>query len=535
MTIVSRRSASASLALGLCVLTMPLQAEAAQMYALVVGVDDYIGEAHDLQGAVNDARDIAASLQRSGVKEIVTLVDAEVTKDALEDNWFRLLNKAERGDTVVFSFAGHGAQEPEPPGRHEEEDGKNENFLLAGFTQEGEGTKQRILDDEVFQWLKVADDRGINVIFIADSCHSGGMSRSARADGVKFRNGNFGSISDDQLEFPPPAIAKLTEADFQLATFVAATSEDRLTPEVVIDGAKRGALSWAFARALEGKADTNGDGVVDQLELLSFLVPAIHAQVESQQTPQVLPLRARSTALFPAAGESEATAGSAEAAEAAEAETESTRLNLLIEGETPAEIADLPFVKIVTEKGSHDIVWVSATGTVEHILGGVVAEKVDASQLLPILSKWAALKLLKPIAGRSPVNAEVKSGSHRYKKGQPIRISVKGALHPSMTLFNLPPDGRVELFIPDPTRPAEANTDWRDKEFAEDFKVDKPPYGAEHLVAIFSDEPLSGLHAALKSMSRAQGAAGLPTVLEQSLAGKDVQVGILDIYTSGAE
>lgn len=504
------------------------------MYALVVGVDDYIGEANDLDGAVNDARDIAASLQRSGATEIVTLTDAQVTKEALEDNWFRLLNKAERGDTVVFSFAGHGAQEPEPPGRHEEEDGKNENFLLAGFTVDGEGTKQRILDDEVFQWLKVADDRGINVIFIADSCHSGGMSRSARADGVKFRNGNFGAISDDLLQFPPPEIAQLTEADFQLATFVAATSEDRLTPEVVIDGAKRGALSWAFARALEGKADTNGDGVVDQLELLSFLVPAIHAQVESQQTPQVLPLRARSTALFPAAGEGEPAAGAAEAAEG-EADDEAAKLNLLVDGETPAEITDLPFLNIVTEKGAHDIVWSPATGTVEHILGGVVAENVDAARLPPILSKWAALKLLKPIAGRSPVNAEVLSGKQRYKKGQPIRVSVKGATHPSMTLFNLPPDGRVELFIPDPARPAEAATDWRGKKFAEQFKVDKPPYGAEHLVAIFSDEPLSELHAALKGMSRAEGAAALRAALEQSLAGKDVQVGILDIYTSGEE
>jgi hypothetical protein len=67
---------------------------------------------------------------------------------------------------------------------------------------------------------------------------------------------------------------------------------------VTIDGKKRGALSWAFARALEGRADKDGDGQVSELELLGYVVPAVHAQVESQQTPQVLPLRARSVQLM---------------------------------------------------------------------------------------------------------------------------------------------------------------------------------------------------------------------------------------------
>jgi len=73
--------------------------------------------------------------------------------------------------------------------------------------------------------------------------------------------------------------------------------ENKLTPEVTIEGEKRGALSWAFARALEGRADKNGDGQVSEFELIGYLVPAVHALVESQQTPQVLPLRARSVAL----------------------------------------------------------------------------------------------------------------------------------------------------------------------------------------------------------------------------------------------
>jgi hypothetical protein len=65
----------------------------------------------------------------------------------------------------------------------------------------------------------------------------------------------------------------------------------------------------------------------------------------------------------------------------------------------------------------------------------------------------------------------------------------------------------------------------------ESFKVDKPPYGAEHMVAIFSQNDLADLHAALASMNNAERAEALRPLLEATLAGQDVQIGILDIYT----
>src|SRR5690606_16517393 len=57
------------------------------------------------------------------------------------------------------------------------------------------------------------------------------------------------------------------------------------------DGQQRGALSWAFARAIEGAADQNGDGTLDDQELLAYLVPTVQTQSESQQIPSVLPIR----------------------------------------------------------------------------------------------------------------------------------------------------------------------------------------------------------------------------------------------------
>jgi hypothetical protein len=267
----------------------------ADLYGLTIGIDDYEGTVNDLDGAVNDAKDVSQALESAGARKVVRLFNDDASKDAITSAWETLVAEAKPGDTIVFSYAGHGGQEPAPPSRHDKT--TIESFLLGHFEPSGPGTRERIVDDEMFAWLQAADKKGIKVILVADSCHSGGMERSASAPGVKFRRMTYPAITDDQLKFPPPEIAKITKDDFQNVTFVAAVPADKPVPEVTIEGKKRGALSWAFSRAVEGRADKDGDGEVSEFELLGYIVPAVHALVESQQTPQVLPLHARSVAL----------------------------------------------------------------------------------------------------------------------------------------------------------------------------------------------------------------------------------------------
>jgi hypothetical protein len=63
---------------------------------------------------------------------------------------------------------------------------------------------------------------------------------------------------------------------------------------------------------------------VSELELLGYVVPAVHAQVESQQTPQVLPLRARSVQLM--------TLREAKSAPPAPAGSDELKLKVAVEG-----------------------------------------------------------------------------------------------------------------------------------------------------------------------------------------------------------
>jgi Caspase domain len=89
-------------------LLLPMPAAAAELYGLVIGINDYIGTDNDLEGAVNDAGDIARALDAAGAKEVVRLLDADASKDHIASAWQALVAKAKAGDTIVFSYASHG-------------------------------------------------------------------------------------------------------------------------------------------------------------------------------------------------------------------------------------------------------------------------------------------------------------------------------------------------------------------------------------------------------------------------------------------
>ena len=160
-----------------------------------------------------------------------------------------------------------------------------------------------------------------------------------------------------------------------------------------------------------------------------------------------------------------------------------------------------------------------------------MASGVDEATIKPIIAKFAALKWLKANAALDPVSAGLTTGDKRYPPGETIEIAIEGAKQPFLSMFNMPPDGRVEYFYPSPSNPDEAEKDWRNNTLKERFKVDHPPYGAEHIVAIFTDRPLPELHAVLAAMKTAQDASGLQLVLEQVLAKRPFQAGVIDIYT----
>lgn len=512
----------------ICAVAVPTPSRA-DVFGLVIGIDDY-GGTDDLQGAVADAQDVATALRGIGAREVIVLLNKEARRARIFSELQTMEKKTKAGDIIVLHYAGHGAQEPIRPGDADlDGDGRNEDFVLGGFRTLHDPT-ERVIDKEVVAWLADTGNRGVKVLFVADSCHSGGMIRGMRP-GVRTRKLDIAPPGLDSIARNVRSIS-VSDPGLENVTFLAAVPRNRASPEITIDGKPRGALSWAFARALEGAATPAGSTELTRGQLQRFVVPTVIALSEGQQLPQVFPARAGDGALLPLAGTKAAPT-------AVQGQIQGSRelgairpIKLAVTGgampATPPANA-----QFVGANEAPDLIWDMKAHTVTQRIGGVVAENVETYDIDTIVAKWVALDLIKHAMGNTAPNMDVVSGLKTYARGEEVRIRISGARQPYLTIFNLPPNGRVELLYPDPKNAAEVNADWRGRPVDQNFFVDRPPFGAEHLVAIFSSKPQEKLHAALARMDDRSQAVHLPEALRDSLAGLDIQTGVMPIYTGG--
>ena len=158
-----------------------------EVRALIIGIDAY-RHVRPLKGAVADAHDIDTSLRRAGARDVTTLVNEQVDRAAVLMAIDRLVARTQQSDLVLLSIAGHGTQEPEKV-RGSEPDGMENVFLLPGFDTNAAGSQQRILGREFNHFIKQFELRGAKVLFVADTCHGGGMARDVdpRAGEMSYR------------------------------------------------------------------------------------------------------------------------------------------------------------------------------------------------------------------------------------------------------------------------------------------------------------------------------------------------------------
>ncbi len=138
--------------------------------ALCVGINDYPDTNMDLGGCVNDATDWQALLERRGYR-VDRLHDAEATRQRIVDALKDLIAHAGPGDSVVFTFAGHGSWLPDRNG--DERDGRDEMMCPFDVMKD-----QYLLDDDLYDIFRTKE-AGVRLYVIADSCHSGSVVRYA--------------------------------------------------------------------------------------------------------------------------------------------------------------------------------------------------------------------------------------------------------------------------------------------------------------------------------------------------------------------
>jgi hypothetical protein len=217
------------------------EARGGERRALLVGVTRYPGlkANRQLRGPANDVvlfRDLLMHHFRFPKEGIVTLAE-HVKNDELRPtraNIVRhmesLIAKAQSGDQIVVFLAGHGSQQPDndSEGLDDEPDGLDETFLPSDIGEWDAGKSivtNAIIDDEIQIWLDGLRKKGAFVFFVADSCHSGTLTRgngtevsrnidsadlipqhvltAARRKAAAHRSTSFAAQRSDGLDLPP--------------------------------------------------------------------------------------------------------------------------------------------------------------------------------------------------------------------------------------------------------------------------------------------------------------------------------------------
>jgi len=528
--------------------------------ALIIGINAY-QHVRQLKGSVADARDIEGALRSMGTTDIVTLTDGQANRAAILQSISDLVERTNANDQIILSIAGHGAQEPETI-KGSEPNGMQDVFLLPGFEPTAEGSKQRILGSEFNHFIRQLELRGAKVLFVADTCHGGGMTRDIdpRMAEMSFRQVPTYTLTVDRLTPVTNQSDPISELDLDRTTFLAAVDRNTKAPEVkipAIDGL-RGALSYAVARALEGGADANHDGKITLKELFTNVRQVVYQLSDQRQNivTQTSPGRAgdgevmfqltRGLTLTPQAPQQVALASptsekldqkpasappvaAAPPASALPASVGKLPIRLAALDGNNASIPKLTSndasIEIVAPLENPDLIWDPKSRDVIS-WGDVIAYKVDAGDLATVIDRTAAVRELKRMSTQSPQAVRVAPDDAQHHNGEPVQIELKDVSGRAVVLFDISGDGTVQMLYPigsdeAPTQAGSLRLPLRVRE----------PFGAEQVVAVSSTQRLVDLEQALLQLNRRKAPGQMIKVMTKYLP-PDARIGSIGFFTA---
>ena len=488
---------------------------------LIIGIDAY-QHVRQLKGAVADARDIEKSLRSMGVTDVTTLLDARASRDIILETISDFIQRTSPNDLVVLSIAGHGAQEPETV-KGSEPDGFQDVFLLPGFEPTALGSQQRILASEFNHFIRQFELRGAKVLFVADTCHGGGLAREIdpRAEEMSYRQVPTYTLTADLLK---PVINEgeaPTDLDLDRTTFLAAVDRHTKAPEVRIPGIDgfRGALSYAIARAFEGNADDNHDGKVTLKELFANVRQVVYQlsnqrqNIVTKKSPGRPPDVDVVYQLGQGAGSDVQTAVNSPPPVAIKPIPDPTGLP----PQAPIRLAALDggtgyfsglkpreaTLEIVRPTDNPDLIWDPSSHDVI-VWGDVVAYHVDQNDLASVIDRTAAVRELKTMSSKAPQPLRLSAGDEQHHNDDVVQVELSDVAQRSIVLFNISGDGTIQLLYPLAANHAPSDS----SVFRISLRV-RRPYGADQIVAVTSPERLADFEQVISGLNHRRATAVL--------------------------
>ncbi|WP_435356145.1 caspase family protein [Emticicia sp. SJ17W-69] len=234
----------------LLLITLTINAQPSQSYAVIVGISDYkilTNKSGDLIYAKYDALKFLQFLKtpKGGnipASNIIFLSNSDATKAKIMTS-LNLFRKAHKNDKVIFYFSGHGIDKGFVP---YDVSATNSNSILW--------------HDEIKNAFKDCD-ASIKICF-ADACLSGSMKTLSNT-----------TKSDDK---------SVDKNDSNVAMILSSRSSQN---SLESNATKGGVFTYFLLKGLNGGADKNSNYIVTIRELYTYMSPRIQKSTPNAQSP----------------------------------------------------------------------------------------------------------------------------------------------------------------------------------------------------------------------------------------------------------
>ena len=234
-------------------------------YAIIIGISNY-KNVSALQYADKDAQAFENYLLSDAGGKILqenieTFLNANATRPNIGDAISILARKAKPGDRIYFFFAGHGDMEDLT---------QIENGLLLLYNSPN-GNYFGMNDDvleilNLKRYLSPLAQKGIEMIFIIDACHSGNLKGGVEG-----------------MQQTAAAMSAAWGKEYKILS----CQPNQLSLESAEWGGGRGLFSLELEEGMKGMADQNNDGTVSMFELQSYLQANVSKYSDFKQIPLI--------------------------------------------------------------------------------------------------------------------------------------------------------------------------------------------------------------------------------------------------------
>jgi len=246
-------------------------------YALIVGIDKYDLKNSNLNGCVNDARDVYNTLTKYDYiqhQNIVMLLDHAATKKNIIDHLSNFVSKLSTGDSLVYYHSGHGVQVADKNG--DEVDGYDEALVTHDFKWNDPFT------DDILRDILKDHPTDADIYLIFDTCYSGGFEMnegdntsrtiSSKTDIKNININRFG--------------VKQKNTSTQRHLLLSGCRESQYSYETKIGAETRGLMTFNLCEVLK-----NRNGKIKWSRLFKKIINKVKRATGSKQIPTLVATR----------------------------------------------------------------------------------------------------------------------------------------------------------------------------------------------------------------------------------------------------